>query len=520
MDAKPIMLQGTASNVGKSILTAALCRIFLQDGYRTAPFKAQNMALNSAVTPDGGEIGRAQAVQAEAAGIQATVEMNPILIKPKQDMHAQIVVLGRPYSDMSAKDYRSQFLPQIHNVVEDCIQKLKSEFDVLVIEGAGSPAEVNLKDRDIVNMKTAEMADSPVILVADIDRGGVFAAIIGTLELLEQHERERVKGFIINKFRGDLDLLQPGLQFLEQRTGIDVLGVIPYIHDHGIEEEDSVWLSEINREGRVGDKHAAIMVAVIQLPRISNFTDFMPFFGLPDVVVQFVKAGQPIGDVDLIILPGTKNTVLDMAYLWEQGYGEEIQAHVRRGKRLVGICGGYQMLGEELHDPCDCESDSGKRQPGLGLFPFTTEFHPKKHTYQVEARLSGHYGFWQQLQGEVIRGYEIHTGECTRNDKLDSAQGHSLLTIEKRSGKSVSVDDGLCGYAGRVFGTHVHGFFDNPQVLQAFINDIRREKLLPELEMSQLGIVEKNSRFDHLADIVRSSLDMEKVYQIMGLKVR
>ena len=509
MGAYTIMLQGTSSHVGKSVLCTALCRIFFQDGFRTAPFKAQNMALNSCITPDGGEIGRAQGVQAEAARIEPTVYMNPILLKPKEDMCAQVINMGKPLADMSAREYRDNYLPQAADLVSACIDRLKNEYEVVVIEGAGSPAEVNLKDRDIVNMKTAELAEAPVILVADIDRGGVFASLIGTLELLEAHERERVKGFIINKFRGDISLLTPGLTFLEERTGIPVLGVIPYIHDHGIEEEDSVWLDQMQARG---ETDAGLKIAVIQLPRISNFTDIDPFLNLPDTEVRFVKKGEKIGDADIIIIPGTKNSILDLLYLKEQGYDKEIRALAGKNKYIAGICGGYQMLGHKLLDPTGTEADRGS-QEGLGLLPCTTIYQTEKSTHRIEAEIISSSGFWPELHGIKIRGYEIHSG------KTESApDDNSLMKITARSGQKTELRDGSVSPDGRIFGTHMHGFFDNPAILLAFINAVRKEKGIGLLQTADLIINQKEQSFENLAAIVRSSLDMEKLYRIMNIK--
>jgi adenosylcobyric acid synthase len=505
--AKSLMLQGTSSNVGKSILCAAFCRIFYQDGYRTVPFKAQNMALNSTVTPDGGEIGRAQGVQAEAAGIKPSVLMNPILMKPKQDMQAQIVVLGVPTKDMSAREYRNNFLPYAEPLVLDCINKLKEEYEVLVIEGAGSPAEVNLKDRDIVNMKTAELANAPVLLVADIDRGGVFAALIGTLELLEKHERDRVKGFIINKFRGDIELLQPGLDFLTERTGIPVLGVIPYMHEHGIDEEDSVCLAQ-NREW--GEPNAPIQIAVLQLPRISNFTDLSAFIGLPDTRIRYVNKGEAIGDVDIIIIPGTKNTILDLIYLKEEGYYQEILELAQRDKYVIGICGGYQMLGKELLDPEGSEAGIGS-QTGLGLLPCITTFGVQKSCHQVEAQLMGSQGIWQSLNGQMIRGYEIHMGH---SHVYEEKAG--LMKISCRSGQEVSLAEGACDWTGRIFGTYLHGIFDNANIMLALMNDLREKKGLTPLEGKNLPVYQKENRYDRLAETVRNSVDMEQIAAILN----
>ena len=502
-----IMVQGTSSNVGKSMLCTALCRIFAQDGYKTAPFKAQNMALNSTVTPDGGEIGRAQGAQAEAAGVAPSVLMNPILIKPKQDSQAQIVTLGVPYADMSATDYRRDFLPGAVSIVRDCLQKLKEQYEVLVIEGAGSPAEVNLKDRDIVNMKTAELAEAPVLLVADIDRGGVFASLIGTLELLEPHEKERVKGFIINKFRGDISLLQSGLDFLSQRTGIPVLGVVPYVHDHGIDEEDSVCLSE---RASWGNEQDPIQVAVMQLPRISNFTDINAFIGLPDTRVYYVRPGEAIGQADLLIIPGTKNSILDMLYLQQKGYVQEIRRLAEAGAYVVGICGGFQMLGEELLDPEGNEADIGSL-PGLGLLPVTTLFGRNKSTHQAQASIVSRQGIWRHLHGQEVKGYEIHMGQSTLID-----QNCSLTHIFSRSGERCSVADGACSDSGKVFGTYLHGIFDNSNVMLGIMNQIRQEKGLPALSAGDLPVMQRQHKYDQWADLVRASLDMNKIYQIMG----
>ncbi len=508
--AKTIMLQGTSSDVGKSVLCTALCRIFYQQGFRTVPFKAQNMALNSAVTPDGGEIGRAQAVQAEAAGLKADVMMNPILLKPKQDITAQVIVMGVPVGDMSAQDYRYEYLMTAESIVRYCIEYLKDQYEVMVIEGAGSPAEINLKDRDIVNMKTAQLADAPVLLVADIDRGGVFASIVGTLELLEDHERQRIKGFIINKFRGDIDLLQPGLTMIEARTGIPVLGVIPYLHNHGIEEEDSVSLLE-KKIKEIPE--AGIQVAVLELPRISNFTDFDVLYGIPDVNVRFIKKGMKIGAVDMLIIPGSKNSILDLQYLKDEGYLQEICDLAWDGKFIVGICGGYQMLGMKLLDPLGSESGTGD-QVGIGLLDIETIFEAEKQTHQVEAVLLNEEGFWKELKGQIVRGYEIHSGKTQIIGKASC-----LLEIKCRSGQQVQVADGAVNRGGRVFGTYLHGFFDNPSVLLALMNAIRQEKGMNLLVKQDLTAFDKELNYDRLAQAVRASLDMQKIFEIMGIEV-
>lgn len=502
------MLQGTSSHVGKSLLCTALCRIFFQDGYLTAPFKAQNMALNSTVTPDGGEIGRAQGVQAEAAGVAASVLMNPILLKPKQDMQAQVVVLGSPAADMSARDYRNEFLPGAVAMVKDCIAKLKNQYEVLVIEGAGSPAEVNLKDRDIVNMKTAELAGSPVLLVADIDRGGVFASLIGTLELLEPEERDRVKGFIINKFRGDLELLKPGLDFLTEKTGIPVLGVVPYLHDHGIDEEDSVSLSDCNSWG---EADAPIQVAVLQLPRISNFTDINAFIGLPGTRVRYVKKGEAIGPVDMLIIPGTKNSILDLLYLTEEGYPREIMELDKKGAIIAGICGGYQMLGEELLDPLGTEASPSSLE-GLGLLPVSTTFETRKSTHQVQGKILAKEGFAKGIKGHNISGYEIHMGQSRLRPNAAP-----LIEIQSRSGQATKILDGAIAPGGRVFGTYLHGIFDNNNFMLALNNTLRRSKGLPELKPEDLPLYKKQHKYDILAQTVRQALAIDDIYEIMGL---
>ncbi|MHB1126514.1 MAG: cobyric acid synthase [Bacillota bacterium] len=507
--ARTIMVQGTASNAGKSIICTALCRIFRQDGWRVAPFKAQNMALNSYITKDGKEIGRAQGVQAEAAGIEATVEMNPVLLKPKQDMIAQVVVLGRPMADMSARDYRADFLPDALGIVRQSLDQLRGAFEVVVLEGAGSPAEVNLKDRDIVNMRAAEIAEAPVLLVADIDRGGVFAALVGTLELLEPLERERVAGFVINKFRGDLELLKPGLEFLEQRTGKPVLGVIPYIHDLGIDEEDSVSIGV--RNSTTGVARDEVEIAVIQLPRISNFTDFDALARIPSTRVRYVKMGQPLGYPDAIILPGTKNTVQDMLYLREQGYSEEIMSRAREGAWVVGICGGYQMLGKRMEDPQQVESDLLSLE-GLGLLDVSTTFYGEKATQRVTAEVIANEEFWKAARGMIVEGYEIHMG------RTELSTGAKPLLRLLSPGITNDGIDGAVSLNGRVFGTYLHGLFDNDRFCLLWINELRRIKGLMPLNGTGPGYVgAKEAAFERLAAHVRQHLDMERVYRIMGL---
>ncbi|MFC7679977.1 cobyric acid synthase [Paenibacillus sp. GCM10028914] len=516
------MLQGTASDVGKSIVTTALCRIFVQDGLRPAPYKSQNMALNSYVTMEGKEIGRAQGVQAEACGIVATTDMNPILIKPVKDMHSQIVIHGVPEMQMSAMDYRNQFLPKAKEIVLDALNRLRQEYDVVVMEGAGSPAEINLKDRDIVNMNLAGWADAPVILIADIDRGGVFASLVGTLELLEPHEVKRIKGFIINKFRGDVELLKPGLDWLEERTGIPVLGVLPYIQDMRIEAEDSVVLDELQYRRQV---EREIDIVVIRYPRISNFTDFDALSWESDVVVRYVNSVQELGSPDVIILPGTKDTISDLQFLRDRGLDQAILDHVNnRGVQLVGVCGGYQMLGEWLNDPHAVEGNVMEAK-GLGLLPITTTFLQKKRTVRVRGQLSSkHPLLMNQSEATMplIEAYEIHMGVTERTDAGEELEYRPIFHLEEdrsRSDRNVSSlahEEGLANGDGSVWGTYLHGLFDNDQLRRMWLDGIRLKKGLNPLAHTFKAQDRKYEEFDRVADIVRNHLDMKRVYEIIN----
>lgn len=512
-----LMLQGTASDVGKSIVTTALCRIFKQDGLKTAPFKSQNMALNSYVTPEGLEIGRAQGVQAEACGIPAHTDMNPILIKPTGDMHAQIVVHGKPLADMSAAAYRADYLPTAKSTVMESLGRLRSDFDIVIMEGAGSPAEINLKDRDIVNMNLAGWADAPVLLIADIDRGGVFAFLVGTLELLTPEERARVKGFIINKFRGDLTLLQPGLDWLEDRTGIPVIGVLPYIPDLHIEAEDSVVLDNHTSTARA---NRDLDIAVIRYPRISNFTDFDALEAEEDVSLRYVSKAAELGIPDVIILPGTKNTMDDLRFLRDQGIDEAIKRVMMRGEttRLVGICGGYQMLGNELRDPGGYDGISEGRAAGLGWLPMTTWYQQEKRTVRVSGTvLPDQISFLHTDQAVIpVEGYEIHMGE-TRWD--EGAVPKSLFMM--KSDTNVQSDEiwneGAVSQDGRVIGTYLHGLFENDLWRRSWLDAIRVGKGLEPKQRTFAAGQRKEREFDRLASIVREHLDMNKVYEIAGI---
>ncbi|MDR3565043.1 MAG: cobyric acid synthase [Negativicutes bacterium] len=503
---KSIMLQGTSSHVGKSILTTALCRIFRQDGFRPVPFKAQNMALNSYVTKDGGEMGRAQVAQAEAAGLDPTVEMNPVLLKPTGNSSSQVIVLGRPIGNMSASEYHAGYSRKLLGVIEECLRKLQSEYDIVVIEGAGSPAEINLKANDIVNMRIAKLAPAPVLLIADIDRGGALASVVGTLELLEPEERDLVKGIIINKFRGDIKLLEPALEFITARTGKPVVGVIPHVEALGIDDEDSVSLDD--RQTSSGE----IEIAVLRTPKISNFTDFDALAGEADVAVRFVRQGERLGSPDMIILPGSKNTTEDLLYLKEQGYDREILALAEKGTPVVGICGGYQMLGREIRDPEHSESDFDQ-VAGLGLIDAVTVFATDKVTHQVTASCSGQGFLGIDYSADQLTGYEIHMGQTEFFSPVQSA-----FTITSRSGQETVHDDGVVRPDGLVLGTYIHGIFDNDDFRRAVINALRQRKGLVPLAAAESTRQRKEDSYDRLAAVVRRSLDMELIYRIMGEK--
>ena len=401
-----VMVQGTASHVGKSVLATALCRIFRQDGYRVAPFKAQNMSNNSFVTPSGGELGRAQAVQAEACGIEPTVEMNPILLKPEADHSSQVVLLGKPTARASAR-YFATAKPMLWETVASSLDTLRSQYDVVVIEGAGSPAEINLKQNEIVNMRVALHAGAPVLLAGDIDRGGVFASLLGTMEILDPRERDAVGAFIINKFRGDVSLLEPGLVWLEERTGKPVLGVVPYYRDIEIAEEDSVSLE--HRQQLKSQTGYALDIAVMGLPHISNFDDFDPLKREPGVRLRYVESRDSLGEPDLVILPGTKTTMADLWWLRERGFAAEIQRQADAGTPVIGICGGYQMMGRRILDPDGVESPEPESE-GLNLLPVDTVFAPVKETHRVRGVVSTGAGLLEMAGSAAIEGYEIHMG--------------------------------------------------------------------------------------------------------------
>lgn len=497
-NAKNIMIQGTSSHVGKSVLTAALLRSLRNRGIKAAPFKAQNMALNSSVTADGGEIGRAQAFQAEAAGLSPTVDMNPILLKPTGDARSQVIIHGRVFGSMSAREYHL-FKKEALGFALESYGRLAKEHAVIVIEGAGSPAEVNLRENDLANMGMAEAVDSPVLLVGDIDRGGVFASLVGTLELLEPSERERVKGFIINKFRGDKALLLPGLDFLEARTGKKVLGVVPYFKDITLPDEDGVAVEGFRRS-EVDVK--GVNISVIRLPRISNFTDFDPFRRYPDVALRFVDSPEGLAGSDVVIIPGTKNTLEDLGWLRERGFGQGIKRHLDGGGAVIGICGGFQMLGTVIKDPHGVESDL-KMVDGLKLLNAETALMKDKSTYTVNARIEAFGGRFE------VKGYEIHMGET-------AVGGGVFSVITERNGKGANVPDGGVSTDGKVWGTYIHGIFDNDGFREAFLNGLRKEKGF-DAACAVSFSEHKERGLSTIAGIFEDNVLMDEVLRIIGV---
>ena len=483
--AKVIMVQGTMSNAGKSLLAAGLCRVFRQDGYRVAPFKSQNMALNSFITSEGLEMGRAQVMQAEAAGIEPMVCMNPILLKPTNHVGSQVIVNGEVYGNMSARDYfkyKKQLVPDI----KKAFRKLEEYADIIVIEGAGSPAEINLRENDIVNMGLAEMVDAPVLLVGDIDRGGVFAQLLGTLMLLRDDEKERVKGLIINKFRGDKTILDPGIEMLEERGHVSVAGVVPYM-ELELEDEDS--LTE-----RFGQKSESLIdLAVIRYPRISNFTDFNVFEQIPEVSVRYVSSVRELHHPDLIFLPGSKNTMSDLMWMRQNG----LEAAVKKASEnipIFGICGGYQMLGESIEDPDQVEEGGVIR--GMELLSVQTVLQKEKRRCQAEGKIGILTGIFESLSGQPYRGYEIHMG---KTEKQDDSTNEDAVTVQNN-----------------VYGSYVHGLFDREEIVSEVVQTLARRK---GIEIRK-GVFEdyqtfKEKQYDKLAETLRQYLNMEEIYGML-----
>ena len=486
--AKNIMIQGTMSNAGKSLLAAGLCRIFRQDGYRVAPFKSQNMALNSFITKDGAEMGRAQVVQAEAAGIAPDVRMNPILLKPTTDVGSQVIVNGQVQGNMRAMEYykrKREFIP----AVMEAYNSLAQDYDIIVIEGAGSPAEINLKATDIVNMGLAELVDAPVLLVGDIDRGGVFAQLYGTIALLEPQEQKRIKGTIVNKFRGDRAILQPGIDILEKICGVPVAGVIPYTHVD-IDDEDS-----LSTRFQTGDSRKDIDIAVTKLPRISNFTDVSPLERFESVSVRYIERPDQLHQPDMILLPGTKSTIADLLWLRQSGLEAAICQQAARGCIIFGICGGYQMLGTSIRDPQGVEAAGVTEVKGMGLLPMDTVFQGEKVQQQTSGVFVEIPGVLHSLTGLPYTGYEIHMGRSQQK----------LAPVINQ---------------GNVYGSYIHGIFDGEGIAQAVIRDLAAKK---GIDPGALTVFDperyKQEQYDKLADAVRGGLDMDFVYKVLNREV-
>lgn len=503
--AKALMIQGTGSSVGKSVIVAGLCRLFLKAGYKVAPFKSQNMALNSGVTKDGREMGRAQVVQALAAGLEPDTCFNPILLKPKGDALCQVIVDGLPVADLPAATYHGDFRPQAWATVKRAYERLDKRYEVIVIEGAGSPAEVNLYDQDIVNMRVAHLADAPVILVADIDRGGALAAIVGTLELLEPPARERIRGLIINKFRGDAGLLAPALSFLEEKTGRKVAGVIPFQEDLALPEEDTLAESVLGQS-----ESWDVDLAVLKWPHLSNFTDFDAFSFEPGVRVRYVGDPRELDGADAVILPGTKNTVADLAWLRNRGLADQLAAWGREGRPIIGVCGGFQMLGQRIEDPHRLEHGV-TAVAGLGLMPLTTCFERAKLLRRVRGRFSQSSRPFPEVNQMEIEGYEIHHG------RTKVARGPSSIeTIVDIYGSDQP--EGYCRRDKPIFGTYLHGFFDNDVPRWAFLNYLRDRKGLSRAPgVSQRFFLERC--LDDWAATLASRIDLPFISRLLNLEL-
>lgn len=496
-----IMLQGTGSSVGKSILVTALCRILKQDGYSVIPFKSQNMSLNSYITLDGKEMGRAQVLQAYGCGLEPDVSMNPILLKPTADKKCQVIVNGEVFCNTTAMEYH-KMKPQFAQMLKGQFIEMEKKYDVVVMEGAGSPAEINLRENDIVNMGMAELVDAPVLLIGDIDKGGVFASLAGTLLLLSDAEKLRVKGTIINKFRGDLDILKPGLDMLEDIIHKESLGVVPYFKLK-LEDEDGA----VNLKKNIT---APIDIACIKLPHVSNFTDVDALGIEEDVSVRFIENTSEFGNPDLVIILGSKNTIEDLDYIRGEGLEAKIIEHGKAGKKVMGICGGYQILGNILKDPYKTES-SIEEVEGMGLLDINTIFYEEKVTTRVEAttlNLNPSDGKVQEFKGNVY-GYEIHMGVCEYGDNATP-----LFEINKRNGADVSLRDGAINNQGNIMGTYIHGIFDGVEFRQYIVNKLRAEKgLAMKKSLPYENLREKE--LDKLADLAREALDMDKIYKII-----
>ncbi len=483
MTARTLMVQGTTSDAGKSTLVAGLCRVLARRGVRVAPFKPQNMALNSAVTVDGGEIGRAQAVQAQACGLEPHTDMNPVLLKPNTDIGAQVIIHGRAVSSMDARAYHDYKTTAMQAVLES-YQRLRAHYDVIIVEGAGSPAEINLRDRDIANMGFAEAVDCPVLLIADIDRGGVFAHLVGTLALLSESEQARIAGFVVNRFRGDTGLLMPGIEWLEAHTGKPVLGILPYLHGLHLEAEDAL----VRAPTGTGN---ALRVRVPALPRISNHTDFDPLRLHPQVDFRYVGPGEDIADADLVILPGSKSVRADLAWLRANGWEQALQRHLRYGGKLLGICGGLQMLGQAIHDPLGLEGEPGT-SAGLRWLDLTTTLDAGKQLRRVSGVLA--------LDLAPVTGYEMHHG-VTQGPALEQP----LVSLSERHDGAISGD-------GQIIGSYLHGLFDTPAACAALLRWAGLTGVLPFNYPAR-----REQGIERLADAVEQHLDMRRIDAFLQL---
>ena len=502
------MVQGTTSHSGKSTLVAGLCRILADRGFKVAPFKSQNMSLNSFVTESGEEIARAQAFQAFAARTPIKADMNPILLKPKGDMSSQIVFHGKPFRDLAAKDYWREFALTVgFEGVKESFERLCQEYEVIIIEGAGSPAEVNLYEFDIANMRVADLADAQVILVADIDRGGAFASIVGTMALLKPEHRARVRGFVLNKFRGEIELLKPGFEIIERMTGVPVVGVLPYIEGIRLPDEDSISLDHIR-----ADRTKPITVAVVRLPRISNFTDFEPLQVNPLVNVIYAHNKEDLEGADLLVVPGTKNTVGDLEWLREKGFDASIRDLSKRGRPVIGICGGFQMLGKKIVDESGLESGSPKTVEGLGLLDVETTFENyEKVTERVSAIPVGRGVILEGCRGRELTGYEIHMGTTVLGPEAEPA-----FRVVQRSGNVVSTFDGAVDRNGLVFGTYLHGLFDEPPVRESLVAYLAsKNRIAISARRESIGEVWENG-LNQIVAAVRENLDMNRIINLIA----
>ena len=522
MTAPVLMVQGTASSVGKSAIAAGLCRILRRRGLRVAPFKAQNMSLNAAVTLDGGEIARSTAVQAAAAGIEATVDMNPILLKPEAGLRTQVVIRGKAWGTTAWRGDLAR-RPDFWPIVADSLDRLREQYDVIVAEGAGSPAEMNLRADDIANMRVALHAGAAVVLVGDIDRGGVFAQLIGTLDLLPPTERSLVRGLVVNRFHGDPTLFAEGVRFLDHRTGIPVLGVVPFVSDLGLAEEDAATLDDVRRLARFGVTRtvsATERVAVVRLPHLSNFDDFGPLERMDEIALEYVDRPEELDLFDLVILPGSKSTVSDLWFLRERGLAEAIIDGVARGTPVLGICGGFQMLGRAIHDPRHVESPNDT-VPGLGLLSHETIFEEEKRTERVQARLIGSTGPFATARGARIDGYEIHAGRSTSPASVDFSPS---IQVCARSGRAVDEPDGAIRADGLVFGTYLHGLFDNEVVREALLvwlkgRGYRTGHRVPEAARARRVKASDADPYERWADVLETSLDITFALESIGVTV-